>query len=152
MLHLGGLARLYPILGIVNHYHKKVIVMWTYRCYDDGQRTNLWKEWYDGHSDYQGSHDSIFNTLEQQQQWGMPHTKVLHVGKETIVEVRIKGDVQHRILGFYSPTKRGEFVVLATCNHKERVYDPPDILQTAVKRKKDIIANKAKANPCARPV
>jgi transcriptional regulator with XRE-family HTH domain len=91
--------------------------MWTYRCYDDGRKPNLWQRWYDSSPDFQGSHDSIFEMLESRVNWGPPHAKFLD-SENRIIEVRLTGKVKHRILGFYGDT-RGEFIVLGTCFHKQ---------------------------------
>jgi|SRR3982751_1801221 hypothetical protein len=131
-------------------YKKKVISMWTYRCYDDGEATNLWRRWYDDHPDFRGSHDAIFRILEQRPQWGPPHTKFFNK-KERIIEVRLTGSPKHRILGFYPRNVRMGFTVLATCSHKQKVYVPPDIRKIVVKRMKEVLANAAKAPPCDRP-
>lgn len=138
--------------GLVNlFYRKNVIFMWSYRCYDDGQATTLWQRWYDATPAAQGSHTSVFDILEQQVQWRPPWTKL--VGKKkAIVEVRLSGAdrIEWRVLGFYG-SQRQEFVIVAICNHKGRVYDPPDILDTAIKRRNEILKDPTKAISCVRP-
>lgn len=123
--------------------------MWTFRCYDDGGTPNLWQRWYDENSDYQGSHDSIFEMLESRQNWGPPYTEFLDK-ENRIVEVRLTGKVKHRILGFYGDV-RNEFIVVATCFHKQDVYTPADIKDTAARRKREIAQKKTKAISCVRP-
>src|SRR5437763_658057 len=108
--------------------------MWTYRCYDDGRTPNLWQRWYTAHPDYRGSHDAIFDTLEQMVEWKPPYVDFLNKN-ERIVEVRLRGRVKHRILGIYSNKRRAEFIVLGTCNHKGKVYEPPNIEKTVIERK-----------------
>src|SRR5215510_3229512 len=103
--------------------------MWTYRCYNDGSLPNIWKSWYDNTPDVQGSHDSVFDALEQIRNWKPPYTKILNHKREAIVEVRLSGAVEWRVFGYYGPT-RMEFIVLGVGHHKQRVYYPPDILNT----------------------
>jgi hypothetical protein len=130
-------------------YRKKVIAMWTYRCYDDGGRPNLWQRWYDSHVHFQGTHNSIFDILEQRLQWGKPHADFFDKDNR-ILEVRLTGKVKYRILGFHSGARQ-EFVIIATCSHKQRVYDPKDIRRTAIRRKQEIAQNPARAPHCVRP-
>jgi len=123
--------------------------MWSYRCYDDGKVPNLWQRWYDAHPEVQGSHDAVFHFLEQRDQWREPFSKVFDKNLK-IIEVRLNGKVKYRILGFYGSAQH-EFIVVATCSHKQSVYDPPDVKMTAGKRKKEIEANPGKAQLCVRP-
>lgn len=121
--------------------------MWTYRCYDDGKQPNLWRRWYDSNPDYQGTHDSIFDILEQQQQWKMPWTRPLGDG---LIEVRLHGKVQYRILGYYGDARK-EFIVVGTCSHKGNVYTPKDAIKVAKKAMNDIKGGRANAIQCSRP-
>jgi hypothetical protein len=123
--------------------------MWTYRCYDDGTKPNLWQDWHDSALDAQGSHESVFDALEQMDNWREPYTKIIN-RRERIIEARINGDVKWRVFGFFGEQRR-EFIVLGIGFHKQKVYDPPDILETIVKRKKEIVRDLGKAPPCVRP-
>ena len=123
--------------------------MWKYRCYDDGGQPNLWQRWYNLNTDFQGSHDAIFEMLESRLNWGPPHTEFLDK-ENRIVEVRLTGKVKHRILGFYGDT-RHEFIVLGTCIHKQRVYTPHGIRDTVVDRKNEIQKSQGRAVACVRP-
>lgn len=87
--------------------------------------------------------------LEQRTDWREPHAKYFDK-KERIIEIRLTGNPKHRILGFYGG-KQKEFIVLATCTHKQKVYDPPGIRKTVVKRQKEIVATPSKAKSCVRP-
>jgi len=124
-------------------------MMRTYRCYDDGRQPNLWRRWYDSHPDFQGSHDSVFEMLESRMNWGPPHAEFLDK-ENRIVEIRLTGKVKHRILGFYGQV-RGEFIVLGSCIHKQKVYTPHGIKETVINRKTEIESNQQKAIVCARP-
>lgn len=46
--------------------------------------------------------------------------------------------VEHRILGYFAGPR--EFVMLAGCTHKGRVYDPPQVFATAADRRRMIDA------------
>ncbi|GEC14649.1 hypothetical protein [Nitrobacter winogradskyi] len=125
--------------------------MWTYRCYDDGGSLNLWQRWYDATTTAQGSHSSVFDNLEGRDVWKKPYSDILDK-KNKIIEIRLTdaAKIEWRVLGFYG-TARREFIVVAICNHKQKVYDPADVKKTAVKRKKEIEANPKKALACVRP-
>lgn len=125
--------------------------MWTYRCYDDGRSPCLWKRWYDdeGNKVYRGSHDSAFGILEQQTQWREPNAKFFDKDHR-IIEVRLSGKVECRILGFYGKS-RYEFIVIATCYHKDKVYSPKDIRTIAQQRKAEIESDIGRAPICDRP-
>jgi hypothetical protein len=45
--------------------------------------------------------------------------------------------VQQRLLGIFG-SKRKEAIFLIGCNHKQKVYKPPDCLKTAIKRAKEV--------------
>lgn len=123
--------------------------MWTYRCYDDGKGDCPWRRWYDANPAYQGSHDAIFDLIETQEVWNYPAVDILDKNNR-IIEVRLRGKVKHRILGFYSG-RSCEFVIVGFCYHKQQVYHPKDIKNTAVKRKKAIEQDPTNARPCQRP-
>lgn len=124
------------------------MVLWTYKCYDDGGELNLWQRWYIQNPTYQGSHDGIFDIIEQQTAWtNTIYTKPL--GND-LIEVRLSGPRQWRIFGFYG-SKRREFVIVATGFHKDQVYEPKDIKKTAVKIIKAIKSGNMEAKDCERP-
>jgi hypothetical protein len=109
----------------------------------------LWQRWYESNPIFQGSHDAIFEILESRQNWGPPYAKFLNK-QDRIIEVRLIGKVKHRILGFYGNV-RGEFIVLGTCIHKQKVYTPHGIRETVVIRKTEIQNNQGRAIACVRP-
>ena len=93
-----------------------------------------------------GKHETVFDILEARQIWTTPYSKKLGDG---LVEIRIRGEIQHRILGYFSPEKG--FTILLICTHKGRVYSPRDAIKTARKRMKLITEGKANAFICKRP-
>jgi hypothetical protein len=125
------------------------MVTWTYRCYDDGKAPDMWQRWYTSHAATQGKHNSVFDLVQQQQSWKLPHYKKLR-GNSEVSEVILRGQVQHRIFGYLSDVPN-EFVIVAIGYHKDRVYMPKDVINTAAKRRREIIANPTKAISCVRP-
>jgi len=71
------------------------------------------------------------------------------LGKD-LIEVRLSGRVMWRILGFYGSERR-QFVVVGACNHKGKVYEPKEALNTARRMIKEIKAGKKVTVPCERP-
>jgi len=124
--------------------------LWAFRCYDVGDRGCPWRRWYDDLAEeFQASHDEVFDRLETQLIWTTPD--VDFIDKENrIIEIRLTGNVKHRIGGFHAGTRK-EFVVLGFWYHKQRVYTPADIKKTLAKRKKEVIAYPERAVSCARP-
>ena len=123
--------------------------LYTYQCYDDGCQVNLWQRWYNENADFQGTHDSIFGILEQQQQWAKPHTKMIKNGGG-LIEVCLNGQIQWRIFGYWGSSRRRQFIVVAVGNHKQKVYSPKGILKTAQKRMNDIKSGKKGTVDCER--
>ena len=61
-------------------------------------------------------------------------------------ELRWKSEgVPHRILGHFTD-KPYEFVMLGGCTHNAKKYDPPEILDTILKRKKKVADGEASLN------
>jgi phage-related protein len=124
--------------------------VWQWLCYDDGDEEDLWTRWYRGVDDaVQGKHDTIIEYLEVRSagEWREPHTKKI---ENDIIEVRIHGNVQHRLFGFFGP-KQGEFTFVLPCIHKQNVYTPKGAKKTAAKRKLAIEAGEANVRRCKRP-
>lgn len=110
--------------------------MWTYWWYEDPNDPTPWQTWYSRQSNaVRGKHDSVFKFLENSPLWREPFAKQLSNG---VIEVRITGETQHRLLGFYWPREQFHFTFVLTCTHKGRVYDPKEALRTATERIRDI--------------
>jgi hypothetical protein len=126
--------------------------MWTFFCYDDGQPKDLWQTWYDGlDGDTKGRHDVALDFLEvrENHEWyNTPHFGEL-VPDEGIYEIRIRGKIQWRLAGYFSPNK--EFTIVLICNHKQNVYNPRNAKKTAVKRRKQIESGSKTRKLCVRP-
>src|ERR1700733_15034150 len=105
--------------------------MWKFWWYGDPKGRDLWRDWYDSSDgDVQARHDVVFKFLEARVAWREPYAKKLN---DDLVEIIIKAKVQHRLFGFYWP-ERLNFTVLIPCTHKDDVYDPPNVFDTAAAR------------------
>jgi hypothetical protein len=124
--------------------------MWRYWWYTpDPKGPDPWRAWYDRQdAQIRGRHDNVFRFLETRADWREPHAKKLQDG---IVEVILKGKVQHRLLGFCWPNTRFEFVFVIACTHKGVVYKPKNALETGRERKRMLIAGSTWIKPCDRP-
>lgn len=125
-------------------------IMWTYECYINRDRPNLWWKWYTDHAEANSQHDAAFDLLEQEDTWRAPLAKTIK-GKNFrgLIEVRLKAQVQWRILGFYQGKRH--FIVTAIGYHKGRVYSPKSLLETAKKRMDEVKKDGSKAKRCERP-
>jgi len=123
--------------------------MWRYWWYADPKGPDPWREWYDSQNAHvRGKHDTVFRILESRADWRVPHAKKLDSG---IVEIILKGGLQHRLLGFCWPGARFEFVFVIPCTHKGVVYTPKNALETARQRKTELIGGSTWIKSCVRP-
>jgi hypothetical protein len=121
---------------------------WTYKCYDDGKSPSLWQRWYDDTPAAQGSFDAALNFLEALEVWQEPNARKIG----DLIEIKCKGGgIQHRVFGFYSTGEKQKFIVLGFGDHKDRVYNPKDILKTCTRRRKEVEDDPSKAKDCTRP-
>jgi hypothetical protein len=97
---------------------------------------NLIAEWYCGLSiDARAMFDDILDVLSKQAEWKYPQFKRLEDG---LGEIRWKCDnKQHRVIGCWWKTPHG-FLLLIGCFHKQNVYNPPDAIETAAKRRRGL--------------
>lgn len=69
--------------------------------------------------------------------WHEPFAKKLQ-GNGALYEIRYKANNSAtRALGFFGPTEK-TFTITLICNHKQNVYKPPDAIETARKRAKQV--------------
>lgn len=127
---------------------------WTYRCYVDGRRPNLWQRWYDENPEAQGKHDGRFMVLEQQDRWESPSPswKPLSGDMKGLSEVRFEGKDRRawRVFGHTNQTAQ-IFTVLSIGFHKDRKYTPKNVMGLAKHRWKEIENDPKKAQECERP-
>lgn len=119
-------------------------------CYDTNENPNLWAAWYAAQSSkVRAKHDVVLEFLEQRlgSLWRLPHADLLGDG---LIEIRITGDVQWRVLGFFGPSKF-DFTVVLVCYHKGRVYTPKSAIKTAKRIMAEIETDLRKRKRCVRP-
>jgi hypothetical protein len=124
--------------------------MWTYWWYADPnpQAPDPWRSWYDAqNSGVRARHDNVFRFLEGRTSWAEPHSK--KVGN--LIEVILKGKVQHRLLGFYWLAGQCQFTFLLPCTHKEQVYKPRAAFNTAEQYRVDLMNGSNWIRRCVRP-
>jgi hypothetical protein len=121
--------------------------MWSYWWYGDPNGPDPWHLWYDGlDAQTRGRHDNMFRFLETRSTWREPHAKTLDDG---LVEIILKGKVQHRLLGFYGPNY--QFTVVLPCIHKGTVYTPANALETARQRMRALQTGSGWKKRCVKP-
>ena len=122
---------------------------WTYRCYDDGKSSDLWRRWYQENPKVRGAHNAAFEMLEQMEVWAPPNFKAL--GKD-LYEVKFFGQDkrQWRVFGTID-LRNKEFIVLTIGYHKDRNYTPSNVMTKARERLYEIRENIGKAPACERP-
>ena len=64
------------------------MVLWTYRCYDEGTSPNLWRQWYDAHPEVQARTTQSSELLSNSLSGLIRTTQKLDNG---IIEVRLRG-------------------------------------------------------------
>jgi hypothetical protein len=123
--------------------------MWRYWWYADPKGPCPWRAWYDGQNGaVRARHDAVFRFLESRPDWREPYAKKLDAG---LVEVIIKTNVQHRLIGFCWPKYRFEFVFVIACTHKGVVYNPKSALETAEQRMRELVGGSTWIKSCVRP-
>lgn len=96
--------------------------------------------------DERTSLDTLLVILSKQKRWDWPVFKPLS-GYPGLGEIRFYSEQRTplRLLGMQD--QPGEYILLVGCSHKGRVYDPPNAMELAVKRKKSYI-NKTGGSIC----
>jgi hypothetical protein len=123
--------------------------MWRYWWYADPKGPDPWRAWYDKQdAQVKGRHDNVFRILESRSDWREPYAKKLHDG---LLEIRLTGRVQHRLLGFCWPNTPFEFVFVIACTHKGALYKPKNALGTASQRKTELLDGSTWIKSCVRP-
>jgi hypothetical protein len=134
--------------------HKKVISFpvspvsgWRFWDCLEGIRNPI-EDWYQGLSEDDGQNifDSIIKgnkKADNPTQW---HDCKMLQGKAKehgIWEWRFFADgKQQRLLGIFG-RERKQAIFLIGCTHKQRVYDPPECIDTAIRKAKDVRAGRA---------
>ena len=125
--------------------HTKVIPFpsqgWQFFDYIEGNRNPI-EEWYqDLPEEGRDTFDALLKAnqkIEQPSNWGGSTIMQGDCKKEGIWEWRFyAGGRQQRVLGIFGD-QRKHAIFLIGCYHKNKVYTPPDALDTAIKRAKAI--------------
>jgi hypothetical protein len=121
-----------------------MLSLWRFNGYIHPGGRDAIADWY-RHQDerVQGAFDVVLEHLQQRVRadWRRPAFDLLSGKMRGIGEVRFQANrVQHRILGFFGPAN-AEFTLLIAASKKGRSYNPRDALDTAVKRRAEVLAD-----------
>lgn len=107
------------------------------RCYLSPAGRNTIADWYNGLSAQEQAYaDEFIKNMRRIREWGMPHYRLALRGGEGLGELRWKSHKkQHRLIGFFAG---GTWFAVMGCTHKQGIYNPPEALAIAKKRKKQI--------------
>jgi len=113
------------------------------RCYESLAGNNKIADWYDDLSaQEQADADEFIKDMRKTADWKMPNYRPRLKGYEGLGELRWTSEKkEHRLIGYL---RAGTFFAVMGCTHKGKVYDPPDALDQASKRKSQIEAGQAK--------
>jgi hypothetical protein len=103
--------------------------MWRFMWYKKLGGASAWSDWYEAQDgSVRARHDVVFDTLESRaaHEWTPPFAKLMGKG---LVEILIHKNVQHRLLGCFGP-EQGQFSIVVTCTHKDKVYYPKEAKDT----------------------
>jgi len=79
--------------------------------------------------------DDLLEVLAKKAEWRFPEFRKLDDG---LGEIRWKSDKkQHRVIGCSWKNPAG-YLLLIGCTHKQNIYNPPDALTTADKRRRGL--------------
>jgi len=109
--------------------------LWRFFDYHSPAGNNLIEEWYLGIPVMaQADFDVTLKLLSITADWhGLQEFKAL--GRKGLCEIRFKsGGVQYRPCGFFGPGERA-FSIYVGCYKKQRIYEPPDAFDLAIKRR-----------------
>lgn len=117
------------------------MAIWTYFDYVSPAGNNLIVKWLDDLTIQERSDlDAMLEIMSKQMHWQKPDFKWLSGKKyQGLGEVTFKSEqgTPLRLIGTKGDTPNS-FIFLIGCSHRERIYDPPDAIDTAVKRKKKL--------------
>lgn len=117
------------------------MIRWVFRDYVHQNGNNPILKWYSKElsAREQADMDTLLNTLERTQSWGLPDYRPLHGAQQGMSEIRWKGDQKRplRLVGFKGPGSN-EFTILIGCTHDGQKYDPANALATASTRMSEL--------------
>lgn len=108
-------------------------------------------DWYGRQSEtVQAALDVALEFLAQRPRegWRRPQFDLLSGKMSGIGEIRFKVDgKQYRVLGFFGPAP-SEFTMLVGASKKQKNYNPPDALETAVRRMSEVRSDRRCCRVC----
>jgi len=112
------------------------------QCHVSPAGNNKIADWYSGLlPQEQADADEFIRNMRKTKDWKLPDYRPKLRGYRGLGELRwVSENKQHRLVGYL---KSGTFFALIGCTHKQQIYNPPDALATAEKRKKEIEGGKA---------
>jgi hypothetical protein len=115
-------------------------------CYVSPAGNNKIASWYDGLSvQEQADADEFIKNMRKTKLWALPNYRPRLRGHKGLGELRwVSARKQQRLIGYL---KADVFFALIGCTHKQQIYDPPDALDTADRRKHEIEHGRAKTEP-----
>src|ERR1017187_8043577 len=115
------------------------------QCYVSPAGNPKIASWYTGLSvQEKGDTDTFLAMMRKTKDWKMPHYRPQLSATKGVKSAQMRGlgelrwvsaNKQQRLLGFFGD---GVWYAVIGCTHKQAIYDPPDTLATAVKRKNEI--------------
>jgi hypothetical protein len=126
-----------------------MLPLWTFKSYVSPSGRVAIVDWYGRQTvEVQGAFDVVLEFLEQRprDEWRRPDFDLLSGKLREIGEIRFKADrKQIRILGFFGPDP-AQFTLLVGSSKKGKQYDPKEALETALRRKSEIDADRTRAH------
>lgn len=127
-------------------------VIWTFRCYVAPSGRDMIDKWYRAQSlEAQAAFDAVREYLAQRtrDEWRRPEFDLLSGAKFRVLgELRFEvANVQYRPLGFFGPA-RAEFTLLVGATKKGKVYDPRNAMDTALRRRTEVLKNPSRSRIC----
>lgn len=123
---------------------------WTIRCFLSSGSRDVIDEWLDALSPKERAKflDTITGLRDQPlDAWSRPKAAQLHGPCVGLVEIIVKGPVQHRAIGFFGPG-RGDFTLLSGAVEKGGKFQPPNTCTTAQGRRGIVEQDHARAHEC----
>ena len=111
------------------------MALWKFMDFHSEAGNSLIEEWYSKlDAQAKADFDTTLKNLSISPDWrGMKEFK--HLGRKGLCEIRFKtANVQYRAAGFFGPGSH-TFSILVGAKKKQRVYDPHDAFDLALKRR-----------------
>ncbi len=106
-------------------------------CYPTGDEPDLWAHWLARQSKRAQAKHAVVMRFLSDGHWQSPHWRALVGAYQGLGEIRIAADRQWRLIGRREEAENA-FTLLMICYHKDKVYDPRDALETALRRWREI--------------